>query len=555
MLDAHRIPIEATASAVLERHQPLSQSMLWHIQRQFFEQQGVNAWRQGIVPQYVTSNPHIANAYAQIVFGFLRDCAAVRNGSEGAAFPPLDPSQPVHIIELGAGSGRFAYHFLKQFTGFFHASALSDVPVRYVMTDFAQRTVDYWRQHPSLTPFIAAGLLDIALFDAEAPRELDLLCSENRLAPGAVKNPLIVIANYVFDGIPQDSFSIHDGRLHENLISLVSTQSAPDLDAPDLLRRIEISYERRPASAEYYDDPDFNQILRVYQERLSDTTFTFPCAGLRCLRFFERLAGGRLMLLSADKGYDREESLLGLGDPVLNIHGSFSMMVNQHAIAQYTMLRGGAALQTAYRHASLCVAASLFGQPPGGYRETRQAFGEWVAKGGPDDFFTLKKALEGQIADFSLQQLLAYLRLSGWDASIFLSSCPTFRAHLETAAPPLRQELHRAIMQVWNMYYPIGEDDDVPFHIGMLLQAMGLYPEALEFYEHSLRLCGPDPSTFYNSGMCHYSLRQLDAALASIQRAIELDPSFEAAKALRIQLQAEVAYRTSQASTDPARPD
>jgi tetratricopeptide (TPR) repeat protein len=535
---------ETTASVVLERHQPLSQSMLWqHMQRQFFEREGIEAWSRGIVPHYVTSNPRIANAYAQLAFAYLRDCAAGAADGPDGAFPPLDRSEPIYIIELGAGSGRFAYHFLKQFMGFFPESTLRDLQVRYVMTDFAAPLADYWRRHPSLKPFMDSGLLDLALFDATQPGDLDLMVSGSHLAAGSVKNPIIVIANYVFDSIPQDSFSIHEGRLYENLITLASPQ--PEPGPADLLAQLEVSYDSRLAAAEYYDDSDFNQILAAYQDRLGNTTLTFPVAGLGCIRYFNQLARGRLMVLSADKGYDCEEALLGLNDPVLSLHGSFSMMVNHHAIAHYTQLLGGKTLQPAQSHASLCVAAFLFGQPPASYRETRQAFGEWIAKGGPDDFFMLKKAAENHIGDFSLHQLLAYFRLSCWDASIFLASAPALHKHLDSASPRLRRELYRAILQVWDMYYPIGEDDDVPFQMAMLLQAMALYPEALEFYDPSLRLSGPDPSTFYNSGMCHYNLRQLQAAAAAIQRAIELEPEFEAAKAVQIQLQAEIGFRIS----------
>ncbi len=528
----------ATERVVLEQNQALSRSLLWRIQRAFFEQHGVEAWRQGIVPQYVTSNPYIANAYARVVFGFLRDWFAPP-AADPAGRPP-DRSQPVYIIELGAGSGRFAYHFLKQFSGFSGQPALKNVSIRYVMTDVAQRTVDYWCNHPSLLPFVAAGQLDMARFDAERPGDLRLIHSGTVLAPGAVINPPIVIANYVFDGIPQDSFDIHEGRLYENLITLTSTQPEPDLGAPDLIGRVAMSYERRIAPDAYYEEPDFNQILRAYQERLAHTTITFPCAALRCLHYCAQLADGRFMLLSADKGYHREAALLHQGDPALSLHGSFSMMVNYHAIAQYAGLRGGETFQTSHQHTSVCIAAFVFGRPPEGYAETRLAFKEAMEKGGPDDFFALKKVIERHYAAFELDALLAYLRLSGWDANIVLDSFPTLLAQAETAAPPHRQELHRAIQQVWEMYYPLNEASDLPFHLGMLLQTMAFYPEALEFYQHSLQMWGPDPSTFHNMGMCQYGLRRLDAALAAIEEALDLDPGFEAAKAMRLQLWAEI---------------
>lgn len=539
-LDVQSAPDRKPKRSYLEQTQRLSRSLLWRLQRQFFETHGVEAWRQEIVPHYVTSNPYLAHAYAKVVFGFLRDCAAVARAPENTAFPALDLSQPIYIVELGAGSGRFAYHFLKKFTGFFRQSVLQDIPVQYVMTDFAQRTVTQWREHPSLKPFIEDGRLDFALFDAEHPGELALLHSGQTLAPGTVRNPLIVLANYFFDSIPQDSFTLEEGQLFENLISLSAPQPEPDLGAPNLLERLEIAYTLRPASVDYYADPDFNRILQAYQAQFADATFTFPCAALECLRHFNRLSGGRWLLLSGDKGYIQAEALCEQGEPELNLHGSFSLMVNYHALAQYTLNQGGAVLQTSHQHASLSISAFLLGRPPRDYPETRQAYTEGIAQGGPDDFFMLKKGLEPHYGMLTLPQLLAYLRLSGWDANIFLGACPAFLSQAASASEALRLDLYEAIYRVWDIYYPLGEERDVPFHLGMLLQALEFYSEAVEFYEHSLRLCGPDPSTFYNLGQCHANQGRPEAALANINRALEMDPDFEAAQSLRLVIQSEI---------------
>ncbi len=52
----------------------LSRSILWDLQAAYFAERGIDAWRQGEVPHYVTSNPTIAAAYAEIVFAFRRTC-------------------------------------------------------------------------------------------------------------------------------------------------------------------------------------------------------------------------------------------------------------------------------------------------------------------------------------------------------------------------------------------------------------------------------------------------------------------------------------------------
>jgi len=141
--------MEGQPGFVLEEHVSLPQSMLWTLQRDFYQQRALEGWNQGIVPQYITTNPFIAGAYARVVFAFLRDCRAAGEEPGSGGFAPLDLSQPLYLVELGSGPGRFAYLFLKKLLGFYRRSVLRAVPFTYVMTDFAQRNIDFWRGHPA----------------------------------------------------------------------------------------------------------------------------------------------------------------------------------------------------------------------------------------------------------------------------------------------------------------------------------------------------------------------------------------------------------------------
>ncbi|MGZ3458161.1 MAG: hypothetical protein ACXU86_06590, partial [Archangium sp.] len=76
-------PREDPPRFVLEHHQRLSRSLLWGCQRAFFERQGIEAWRQGIVPNFITSNPVIGRAYAQVVLGWMRDWCGASRGESG----------------------------------------------------------------------------------------------------------------------------------------------------------------------------------------------------------------------------------------------------------------------------------------------------------------------------------------------------------------------------------------------------------------------------------------------------------------------------------------
>ena len=86
---------------VLEQGKRFSQSIMWKLTRDFYEQRGISAWDSGIVPSYVTSNPFIAQSYAQVVWQYVRDCLSDRFSCR------IDPS-PNHsrwILTAGKTKG------------------------------------------------------------------------------------------------------------------------------------------------------------------------------------------------------------------------------------------------------------------------------------------------------------------------------------------------------------------------------------------------------------------------------------------------------------------
>lgn len=524
----------------LEGRQRLSRSILWDLQRNFFEQRGVDAWRDSVVPHYITSNAFIADAFARLVLGYIGDCrACARDG--GKALPELlDPGQPLYVVELGCGSGRFAFHFLREVAKIANGSACEDVPFRYIMTDLSDKNVDFWRGHQSLEPFVKEGVVDFARFDPTNDCELRLLHGGETLSADTVESPMVFIANYFFDSIPMDAFHIKQGRLYESLVSVSSSQEEPDLTDPEILTRMSVSPEHEPAEADYYDDPEWNRILHDYTERLADTELLFPTGALECIRNLRRLSGDRMLLLSADRGECREDELQGRSEPGFAVHGSFSLPVNYHAIGQYVVNQGGTAFRPKHHPASLVVCAFLFGDAPGGYAQTGKAYEEAIEAFGPDDFFTLKKGIEKANEKLSIDEHLAFLRLSAWDAKIFVTCFPGLMRQAEEAGDVQKREVYSAIQQVWSNYYPIGEETDLSFHMGTLLCQMRYYREAMDYFEHSLGAYGHSPGTDYNMALCYEGLREIEKALACVHGALKLEPTFEPARALRIRLESAI---------------
>jgi tetratricopeptide (TPR) repeat protein len=536
--EATEMPADEGASStaerfVLESNRRLSESLLWQLQRNFFDLRGVQPWTEGVIPNYITSNTYIANAYAKVVFGWLRDWHGVERSSTDAR-PPLDYEEPIYIIELGCGLGRFAYLFLNKFLNRLRLSTLKDLRITYVMSDVGDMNLDVLCSHPSLQAFVESGHLDFARFDIERDDEFRLRHSGRVLAAGSVANPVVILANYVFDSLPNDLFSLKDRELSEGLVTISAPEREPDLSDPALLERIEIGFEYRQASADYYEDVLLNEILKGYLDRLGDTALVFPIAALRCIRRLEKLCGGRLLLLSADKGYCREEELRQLSEPSMVTHGGcFSMMVNYHAFEEYFLRRGGHAMHPPHAAASINVSAFQLGLDAGRDVETKLAFNDSVVEAGPDDFFSLYKVLQNSAEQLTLEQILSYLRLSGWDHLIVIECFPVMMEHIRTSHVGLLIELRQAVGRVWENYFPIREPHDLAFILGMLLSQMLCFSDALDFFIRSHQLYGPDKATWFNMAVCNLHLARFEDAQKCLDRVLELVPGSEEALNLR----------------------
>ncbi|GAB4441720.1 MAG: hypothetical protein Kow0031_23740 [Anaerolineae bacterium] len=296
---------------------------------------------------------------------------------------------------------------------------------------------------------------------------------------------------------------------------------------------MEVFYADHPCPASYYDDPELNAVLEQYRQQLSQTYLSFPVGGLGCLQRLSRLANGRLLLLSADKGYHRPADLQGRGKPGVTRHGSVSMTVNYHALAQWVLHRQGHFFGVPHRRFSVDICAFLLGAPPAAYPETGQAFRLAIEQGGPDDFFALKKGVEAHLASFKAEQLLGWLRLSGWDSKVFLESYPALLNQLTDASDGLKQEILLAARQILAHYYDIGERVDVPGSLGRLLVQMDCFAEAIDYFQYALWLRGPKADTLADIASCHYALRDFESAGACVAQALALDPDCEPARELR----------------------
>jgi hypothetical protein len=531
MTDEPQPPPAPVPDSVLQGQSRLSDSVIWSLQRAFYEAEGPSAWKPKGIPFWMTSNTFFARALARVVLAFLRDLAT-------AAPPALDRTAPLYVLELASGSGQFAFLFLKRLQELKRTvPGLEGLDIRYVMTDFTDSNVEVWRKHERFQPFVAAGMLDFARFDLERDHELQLLESGDRLAASALRNPVVVLANYAFDSTLQDVFKVSHETISQDLVTtMVSGEGAPDPADPHFLQRIRLRFEAVPMAAAYYDDPVANRVLESYRATLGETTFLFPVGALRCVRRLLDLSGDRLFLLCGDKGIAHEEKLRDLGDPIMTLHGGcFSFSVNLHAIGLYFREAGGVALHATQHAPDFQVSGYVSGFREQGLTETRQAFQAEIDDFGPAEFFTLVKSLCDTYDAPPLDLLLAILKLCDGDAEVVYVFRDLLVKRAREANPVQRQDLRRMLARAWEGFYPLHKD--LAFQLARICIAMSEPGDGLRYCEASRRVFGDSHLTEIMMAYCHCMQGRNVEGLRCAERALALKADYAPALELKTRLQ------------------
>lgn len=508
---------ESPPEFVVEANKPFSQSLIWTLQRRYYEQQGIRAWSDGKVPFSISTNPNIARAYSRLIHAFLRDHLA-----------ELDLSEPVYLVEIGAGSGRLGFHILQQLADLWQTSPIGHVRYCYVLTDLVEANVEFWATHPKLQPFLAAGQLDRARFDAVQDTTLHLRQSGRSIQRGTLKNPLIVLANYIWDTLPQDLFFVEQEQLYEVQVALHAAQPETNLHDPELISRIEIVYDRFPTTPQFYGDERLTVLLEDYRQQMPAAVFTFPAQAIACMHALCDLADNRLLMLSADKG-DHELDKLTYADgmPPIALHDNgFSTQFNYHAIVRYFENLGGTVLTTPHSYCWLNILAVVL--QPTQTHELRLAYRDMVIDIGVDDIFAALGDMDKLPPD--MMRLLAYLRCKLYDPHAFLLIMNKLLQAIPTTRAAQIENIRQMIAGVWANYYHIGEPHNLPFYLGRMAHSIREYTTAEHLYGESLRLYGDHPRIRYNLALCRYQQGAQAEARAMLAQILHDLPDFPEAQ-------------------------
>jgi hypothetical protein len=495
----------------------LSESPLWDHQRRFYEGTAAGIWGTSTVPHGITGNPRIANTYARIALAFLR---AVQDAPAGDAG---DAAHVPHVVELGGGSGRFAYLFVRQLR-----ELAPGLRFTYVVTDFSAERVASWAAHPSYRPLVEEGLVDFAVLDADHPGPLELVVSGRTIAPGSLRGPVVGIANYVFDTLRHDAYAVRGGELRECHVAVPLDAGAPT--AGDAVTGLE--WDTVPCGPV---PDDVARVLEYYRETLDDTAVLVPVGGMRCLDFLAGLTSGASCALVADKGHRTPVELCSHGAPSVVYHGSgFSLMVNFDFLARHVRQGGGVAILPREPARSLVVGAFVRGDV-GDAAQFEASVQDQLLDTGPDNWFAVRPLLSAGPTP-AVEAMLASLRLSRFDPTLLVELVPGLLEVLPGAPDAMRSEIERVLLRVWDNWFPIGEPIDMALCVGLAFSAMERFPQAVDLLETSVKEHPESAPAAFAMAVARRGLHDLRAALEWTAKALELEPGFSEARALRAML-------------------
>ena len=505
----------------IAKNELFSRSLIWQLQRRYFEETGFDAWRLGEVPHYITSNPVIANSYAEIIFTFYR---------EQLAISPDSQNKLLYILELGAGPGRFAYHFLARLQWLCDETGIALNNFRYILTDFTQSNLDFWSSHPYFSPYFENGILDIALLDITSPGTIELQVSGKILTHGSLHLPLVTIANYVFDSVPQELFYIDNNQAYQCLVSILVNNDGDEVTAAEILAAMQCRYNYQAMDGDIYREAWLQQILNFYTNQFNDTHLLFPADGLKCLHWLKSISHSGLMLLTADKGNHRLEALANTPLPDLVRHGSLSLTVNYHALKYYCEHHGGTSLFTTHHYHGLNIACLLMVPDAHLLKETKLTYKHFIEDFGPDDFYTISKHARKYIGEMGINEILAYLRLSMYDSHQFSRYLPRIMELAADIDTNSRSEIKVIIDKIWEQYFPIGEELDLANALATYFYSVDDFEQALYYFERSVTVYGHDTGTLCNMAACLLMLGDSPRSKYLLEQVLEHDPDNEAAK-------------------------
>lgn len=513
-------------SKLIEKPVRFSQSKLWDLQKNYFNTVGIQAWEKDI-PYYITNNAFIGHHYAYLISQLLVDWS--KKYPKNTRF---------HILELGCGTGKFGFYFLKSLLELI-AQQRIDVSFCYIMSDLSEKNVEFCRNNRSFAEHVQSGVLDFAIFDVETDTDIYLKNSEKYFSKD-INSPLIVISNYIFDCIRHDFLNFKDNQYLSLNLGLKSRFKNFDESQVKYLNELRFEYFFEPIDLEeYFDDKHLTHILNEYKVTLKDKTALMPIP-LAAIHFFNnmnKLSHHNVVFLMGDKGVSRVEVFAELDEKYrMTYEGCYTLLFNFHLMGEYVKRLGGDSLLTANNN-DFQVGIFSLGTQFDALPSLKNAFTEHIESLGPHEFASFFDQSVQNAYRYSVKAIISFLRISRWDpdayAIIHDRLCEIIKAM------PLHERINIDVdlKKIENKIYNLPMSFDVHNLLGLLYLHLGDHDKALGLFKRSTEIFYNDAAGFVNCAIIYEKRKESDKALNYYKKAHEINKKDAFAKRRMLMLQ------------------
>lgn len=496
----------------IEDAKRLSHSKLWEIQRNYFHTKGIDAWK-GEVPFYVSSNSFIANHYATLILKLIQDFK-LNNAKEMPAF---------HIIELGAGTGKFSFYFLNALLNMLQ---LSEAPVKfcYTLTDFSEKIINSIQDNHSFRELKkrldASHEIECVVWDFETAQQ-------SIVKPGYTP---IIIANYVFDCIKQDKFNIENGVLHEVQITLNNRYLKFDANAPKTLRDLEFKESNLAVEPNgYYEDPKLNAVLKYYLDNLkSGTEFCLPVGAFNLINLLDD--SQPYYLLIGDKGVSELQDFEAANRrELMSYDGCYSFLLNFNALNQYFALKNGEHLGTEYVYT---FGVHLYGNhlAKSTLHNLKNDFNEIISRFGPKEYLSVCQEYQSSCYRFKLDSIIDFVKLSNYDPDAYGIIHDRLIELIPAITEYNKPNILLALQKVEKNIYVLGTAFDTYNLLGIFYQLTNDLDKAEQLFQQSIQVLGPSGPTYHNLGILYTKKKERQTAIMYFEKSLEIEQKNSVAK-------------------------
>lgn len=501
--------------ASVQKMTRFDKSMMWSLLHRFYMEAGPAAWSNKLVPQRSTSNAFCADTYATIIASFFKELMA-----NGATKPPM-------IIELGGGSGRFAWQFLNRLVNY-HFKGTGEVPdFTYMLTDGSEKNIANWQQKARFAPLVESGILKFAQLYIED--EPTLRTPDGDITPADLADrPVIFIANYLFDSIPANMVRVKNHEIEQVYVALTSSDPAFLKKPITSFATISEHFESRPIKGKPSTHPIINAALENYAKAEGDFHVVVPET---CLRFVESFMqrSAPMLLLCGDIAYS-DPAQFELESPCI-FDSYFAHYTNLHIFGEMFRHYGGK--MQSQRHKDTNFSCSLLSLP-GKHdwqsvtlAKTQETAEATLHDFNPYDAHEILELVENSADELSIRQALALIRFSRFDPDVAEACVGHMLFQIEQGEEKIdRPQIYETFMEAYRAYFPDGSEDQFDCNVAQMLLQLRYYAQALQLIEHAISESGPSAPRLFAKSLALLNLGDRDRAAQVAREAAVLDPAF-----------------------------